>query len=243
MAISTSNLTLFPYGKEPRKLTLPVAASKHIYAGTMVSQLSATGGIVPTSTANSDKCVGVAEHEQDNSSGAHGDLRVSLLTDFISLQTNDGTNPFTDASVVGSIAYAVDDHTVGSSHVSGTLKIAGLYMGLEPDSGGKVRVFHTAQPLATSFGVNSLQVVTGTLVSGLCTITVGVGQTVTAVTRAIPAMQAVVTGSANVGTLTHMYASNVAGGNGVGQVLFRMLGNDGATDVDAAGAFVAILIN
>ena len=110
-------------------------------------------------------------------------------------------------------------------------------------SGGKVRVFHTASPLASAFGVSSIQVVTGTLVSGLCTITVGVGQSVTPVTRAIPFMQAVVTGSTNVGTLTHMYASNVAGGNGVGQVLFRMLGNDGATDVDAAGAFAALLIN
>ena len=92
-------------------------------------------------------------------------------------------------------------------------------------------------------GITKLQLVTGTFVSGLCTVTVGANQAVTAATRAFPIMQAVVTGSTNVGMLTHMFASNVVGGNGVGQVLFRVLGNDGATDVDAAGAFAAILIN
>jgi hypothetical protein len=92
-------------------------------------------------------------------------------------------------------------------------------------------------------GITKLQLVTGTFVSGLCTVTVGANQAVTAATRAFPIMQAVVTGSTNVGMLTHMFANNVVGGNGVGQVLFRVLGNDGATDVDAAGAFAAILVN
>jgi hypothetical protein len=243
MSNSTSNLSILPYGKAPRTVVLPVGASTHIYAGTMVAQLSETGGVVALSTANSGQCIGIADHEQDNSAGAVGNLRVRVLSDFITLQTNDATNPFADTSLLGSLAYAVDDHTVGTSHVSSTLKVAGIFMGLEPDSGGKVRVFHTATPLSAPFGINSLQLVTGTLVSGLCTVTVGVGQKVTATTRAIPFMQAVVTGSANVGTLTHMVASNVAGGNGVGQVLFQMLGSDGATDVDAAGAFAALLIN
>lgn len=92
-------------------------------------------------------------------------------------------------------------------------------------------------------GVTKIQLVTGTFVSGLCTVTVGAGQAVTAATRAFPVMQAVITGSANVGGITHMFASNVVGGSGVGQVLFRVLGADGATDVDAAGAFAALLIN
>lgn len=92
-------------------------------------------------------------------------------------------------------------------------------------------------------GVTKIQVVTGTFVAGLATITVGAGQAITANTRAFPAMQAIVTGSTNLGGITHMQANNMVGGNGVGQVLFRLLGADGETDVDAAGAFAAILIN
>lgn len=97
--------------------------------------------------------------------------------------------------------------------------------------------------LGPLLGVSKIQLVTGTFVSGLCTVTVGAGQTVTAATRAFPVMQAVVTGSTNVGGIAHMFASNVVGGSGVGQVLFRVLGADGGTDVDAAGAFAALLIN
>lgn len=98
-------------------------------------------------------------------------------------------------------------------------------------------------PLGLLGGITKLQLVTGTFVSGLCTVTVGANQAVTANTRAFPVMQAVVTGSTNLGGITHMFASNVVGGSGVGQVLFRLLGSDGATDVDAAGAFAAILVN
>lgn len=92
-------------------------------------------------------------------------------------------------------------------------------------------------------GVTKIQVVTGTFVSGLCTVTVGAGQTVTAASKAFPCMSAVITGSSNVGGIAHIIASNVAGGSGVGQLLFRVLGSDGATDVDAAGLFAAIVIN
>lgn len=92
-------------------------------------------------------------------------------------------------------------------------------------------------------GVTKIQVVTGTFVSGLCTVTVGAGQTVTAASKAFPCMSAVITGSSNVGGIAHMIASNVVGGSGVGQLLFRVLGSDGTTDVDAAGLFAAIVIN
>jgi len=92
-------------------------------------------------------------------------------------------------------------------------------------------------------GVTKIQIVTGTFVAGLCTITVGAGQAVTAATKGFPCMSAIVTGSANVGAMAHMLANNVVGGSGVGQVLFRILDTAGGTDVDAAGLFAAILIN
>ena len=409
MANATSNQSIFPYGKGGRSIVLPVGASTHIYAGTMVSQLSSGAGLCATSTAASGRCIGVADHEQDNSSGSLGALRCRVLTDQIFLFANDSTNAFSESSPLGQVAYAVDDHTVGTKSVGDTLVRAGFFMGMEPDSGGKVRVLVMAQdfvgasgsdvsesnafeghavrgastaniadltaftvasvdgltyvagerillknqstasqngiyvvgtvaagtaPLtraldmdssaevlpgalvyvsegtlngnayfflssdaAITIGTTSLtftklpnlsdlastssglgasligvqdsgaiitastvegalaelagiltpitriQLVTGTLVGGTCTVTVGAGQTVTANTRAFPVPMAVVTGSVNYGSLAHIFASNVAGGSGVGQVIIRALGSDGAQDVDAAGAFAAILIN
>lgn len=410
MANQTSNLALFPYGQGGRSIVLPVAASTHIYAGTMVSQLSSGSGLCAASTAASGRVVGVAAHEQNNASGSLGDLRCEVITDRIFLMANDSTNAFAETSPLGQIAYAVDDHTVGTKSVGDTLVRAGYYMGLEPGSGGKVRVLVMAQDFAAgsadvsesnafeghavrgastaniaslaSFtvasvdgltyvagerillkdqstasqngiyvvgtvaagvapltraldmdasaevlpgalvyvsegtangnaffflstdaavtigttslaftklpnlsdlastssglgasligiqdsagaitattvegaiaevaailspgGVTKIQVVTGTLVNGTATITVGAGQTVTAATKAFPIMSAVVTGSTNFGCLAHLIASNVVGGSGVGQVVIRALGNDGAQDVDAAGLFAAILIN
>jgi len=115
------------------------------------------------------------------------------------------------------------------------------------DTAALITATETEGALAEIFakfpGITKLQIVTGTFVAGLCTITVGAGQAVTAATKGFPCMSAVVTGSANVGTMAHMLANNVVGGSGVGQVLFRILDTAGGTDVDAAGLFAAILIN
>lgn len=408
MAISTVNLTVYPYGKGGRSISLPVGAAKHIYAGTLVSQLTTGSGLTAASTALSGRAIGVAAHEQDNSAGALGDLRCSVLTDQIFLFSNDSTNAFAETSPLGQIAYAVDDHTVGTKSVGDTLQRAGFFAGMEPD--GKVRVLVCFQDFAsapadvgesnafeghgvrgastanvntasfTVAGVDGLtyvagerillkdqstasqngiyvvgtvsagsavitraldmdasaevlpgalvyvsegtangnafyflssdatvtigssnltftkiptladlastsaslgasligiqdsagiitgatveaalaeiaaivtpitriQLVTGTFASGLATITVGAGQSVTANTRAFPIMSAVITGSTNVGCPVHKFASNVVGGSGVGQVLFAITSSDGANsnvDVDAAGTFHALLVN
>lgn len=405
MSNSTDNLTIFPYGKGGRNISLPIDGGTHIYEGTMVAQLTATGMLVAGSTAASGKCIGVATHEQDNSSGADSALRCTVRTDEVFLFANGtSTNACSEATPLGSAVYMFDDHTIYDNSAGDTLKMAGYFAGMEPD--GKVRVFITPFDFGTAIdvgespafsasgvrgastanianlasftvagvdgltyvagerillkdqsapaengiyvvgtvgggtaaltraldadganeivsgllvavsegtvgantwwflttnaaitigttsltfaqipthanlaatagagligildtagaitattvegalaelaaivspgGVTKIQVVTGTLVGGTCTVTVGAGQAVTAATMAFPVMSAVVTGSANFGSLAHLIASNVVGGSGVGQVVIRALGNDGAQDVDAAGLFAAILIN
>ncbi len=100
-----------------------------------------------------------------------------------------------------------------------------------------------AEIAAILFPLTRVQFVTGTLVGGTCTVTVGANQAVTALTKAFPIPAAVITGSTNFGSLAHLIASNVVGGSGVGQVVIRALGNDGAQDVDAAGTFHAFLVD
>lgn len=158
MANTTSNLTITSFGPEGLSFHLPVDGGAHIYEGSLVSQLTATGCVVPASTANSGQAVGVATHEADNTSGSDGDLRVKVETRRLFLFSN-GTagDAFSDASLIGSLAYAFDDHTVYDNSAGATLKAVGFFMGM--DATGKVKVF--VDPIAAGI-VNALKSLTDT---------------------------------------------------------------------------------
>jgi len=89
--------------------------------------------------------------------------------------------------------------------------------------------------------ITKLQIATGTLVAGEATINTNIVVTANSYVLAMPTAN--ITGSTNFGSLSNTRASNSVGGAGVGSVLIRALGNDGAKDADAAGAFVALIIN
>lgn len=147
MANTAENLTITSLGPEGISFHLPVDGGAHIYEGSFVSQLTATGCVVPTSTAASGVCVGVATMESDNTSGSDGDKRVKVETKRLYLASN-GTagDAFSDASLIGSVAYAFDDHTVYDNSASNTLQPVGFFMGM--DASGKVKVF--VDPVAAS---------------------------------------------------------------------------------------------
>lgn len=139
MSNSTTNLARITHGKEGYIFDLPVAASTHIYDGTLVVQVTATGGLAPYSTASSGWVVGVAQHEQDNSSGALGDKRARVESHRVYAFTN-GTagDAFADVDKIGIPVYGTDDHTVAKTSNSGARQPVGFFMGFEADS--KVRV-------------------------------------------------------------------------------------------------------
>jgi len=150
MSNSTTNLALFPYGKGGREVFLPVDGGAHIYAGTLVSQLTSTSMLVPGSTASSGAAIGVATHEVDNSAGSDGDLRCKVQYGQIFLFANgSNTDACSEATPMFSVVYMGDDHTVFDNSASSTLKAAGRFMGFEPD--GKVRVFVGMANLGDSF--------------------------------------------------------------------------------------------
>ena len=152
MANASTALSFEPIGSGGKIIDLPVDGGATIYAGTLVSQLAATGMIVPGSTSASGRAVGVAMHDADNASGSDGDKRVRVMTERIFAFTNGtSTNAFSEASLIGSTAYMYDDHTVYDNDASGTLEPAGIFMGMEPD--GKVRVYvHTFGVAAADVG-------------------------------------------------------------------------------------------
>lgn len=142
MANTTENLTRFPYGKDGRSVNLPVDGGSHIYEGGLVSQLTATGMIVPTTTAGAGPAVGVAEHEADNSSGADDAKRVMVETDRVFQFTNATSGEAcSEALPLFSVVYAKDDHTISSNSAGGTYPVAGLFMGMSDHPTPKVRVY------------------------------------------------------------------------------------------------------
>lgn len=142
MSNATAALNTETLGDGPFIFDLPVKATKKIYRGTLVSQLTADGYVVPYSTASSGVAIGVAQHDADNSAAgaSDGDKRVRIETKRAYALTN-GTagDAFSEASLIGSVVYASDDHTVADNSNSGARKAVGFFLGMESD--GKVRVF------------------------------------------------------------------------------------------------------
>jgi len=150
MSNAAANLKTQPSGEGGRKLVLPVDGGTHLYEGTLVSQLTSTGMLVPTSTASSGPAIGVVTMECDNSSGSDSSLYATVQTDRVFYFKNgSSSDAFSEASLIGSRAYALDDHTVADNDNSGTLAVAGIFVGYESGT-NLVRVLVTSAALATT---------------------------------------------------------------------------------------------
>lgn len=95
------------------------------------------------------------------------------------------------------------------------------------------------QAQVDGLGAPSMQATNATLASG--TITISTGITVAANSEVAPLQIGAITGSTNFGSLRELKASRVNGAPGTGSVVIQAVGNDGALDVDAAGA-IRVLI-
>jgi hypothetical protein len=129
-----------PYGLTCRKVNLPVDGGSSILEGNMVSQLSASGMLVPAGTALSGPCIGIATHDMDNTNGADDAKRCLVAHDGIFLLDNaTGGDACSEATMLYSTVYIYDPVTVADNSNGGARKIAGLFMGMEES--GQVRVY------------------------------------------------------------------------------------------------------
>lgn len=129
-------------GPGPFCLHLPVDAGSKVFRGSLCTQLTATGMVVPYSTAAAGVAVGVAQHAADNSAAgtADGDKRVYVETKrMFAFSNGAGGDAFAEASLIGSVVYGSDDHTVADNSNSAARKAVGFFYGMEAD--GKVRVW------------------------------------------------------------------------------------------------------
>lgn len=93
---------------------------------------------------------------------------------------------------------------------------------------------------ANAIAAPVMQTAAATLVSGTATINTGVA--IAAASEVIPIQTVAITGSTNFGSLRELKASRVNGIAGVGTIVIEAVGNDGALDSDAAGAFRVVIL-
>ena len=173
MSNSTSAIDMDGCGQDGRRFHVPVKTSQAIYEGTMVAQQLSDGLLVPATAAGAGPAIGKATH---TIASATAGQRCLIETDRIYKFTNGtSTDAFSEASLVGSPAYAFDDHTVYDNSNGGTLQQCGTYQGMEAD--GKVRVKMSPDFAAMALAAPKVQYGSGTLEAGVLLVE---GVTITA---------------------------------------------------------------
>jgi len=109
--------------RDGESISLPVAASKKIYAGALVAR-DASGYATPGATATTLLGVGRAEAQADNSSGAAGAISVDVERGVFRFANSSGADEITRADIGGD-CYIVDDQTVAKTNGTSTRSVAG----------------------------------------------------------------------------------------------------------------------
>ncbi|MDP2168399.1 MAG: hypothetical protein Q8J64_08730 [Thermodesulfovibrionales bacterium] len=112
-------------------ISMPVAASKKLYAGGLVAR-NANGYATPGATATGLIGLGRAEAQADNSAGANGDISVDVRKGVFRFANSSGADTLTRADM-GADCYIVDDQTVAKTDGTGTRSVAGKVFDVDPD--------------------------------------------------------------------------------------------------------------
>lgn len=173
MSNATADTQMDGVGQDGRRFHVPCKTGTTIYEGTMVAQQIADGLLVPATSAGTWPAIGKATF---NVTVATAGQRMTVETDRIYRFTNgSSTDAFSEASLLGSPAYAADDHAVYDNDNAGTLQQCGTFEGM--DSDGKVRVKMSTAYAAAALAAPKVQYGSGTFASGVLAVT---GVTLTA---------------------------------------------------------------
>ena len=110
MALSSDKFT-YEVGNTER--AVPVKGATLIYRGAMVG-VNSSGYAVPITATTGLACIGVADQQADNSSGADGAIKVRVKTGIFPMANSEGADAL-DWGDVDSIVYGVDDETVAKT--------------------------------------------------------------------------------------------------------------------------------
>ncbi len=132
MTAATSNVDTARFGEQAvvrALMSLPVAASTHLYQGTIVA-LDLNGHLIAATNDATLYVVGVAQVEADNSSGAAGDLNCSVERGAFYFANGTSTAAIVAADV-GRVVYAADDQTLSRINTSGDLPAVGKVIAVD----------------------------------------------------------------------------------------------------------------
>jgi hypothetical protein len=171
MANATGNIQLDGIGQDGKRIHLPMKTGTTIYEGTMVAQQIADGLLVAATSAGTWPAIGKATMTVAVATAGQR-IWIETNREYI-LANGTSTDAFSEASQLGSLCYAYDDHTVYDNDAAGTLLPCGTFEGMEPD--GRVRV-KMSTALASAAGASdvipqNIQYGTGTLVAGVLAVT------------------------------------------------------------------------
>jgi len=210
MANVTADIPLGGIGQDGRRFHVPCKTATNIYAGTMVAQQISDGLLVAATSAGAGPAIGKATHTV---LAATAGQRCLVEADRIYLLTNGlTTDAFSEASIVGSPAYAGDDHTAFDNDNAATLQHCGTYLGMDPSGKVMVRI----EPRGSA-GSMSIQAGGGTFASGVLAVAAGI--TVTATSRVFAIRKTV--GGTTGDEIRVPSADRTAGGPGTGSLTFR----------------------
>lgn len=117
--------------RDGQEISLPVAASKKIYAGSLVAK-DAAGNATPGATATTLLGIGRAEETVDNSAGSAGDKTVQVRKGVFQFANSASGDEITRADI-GKDCYIVDDQTVAKTDGGSTRSVAGRVHDVDAD--------------------------------------------------------------------------------------------------------------
>ena len=117
--------------KDSRIRSLPVAAGKVIWAGSLVV-INATGFAEPASTETGKVAAGRAECWVDNTNGADGAVAVRVARGVFAFGNSTGADAITHTEI-GKTVYAVDDQTLAKTDGGATRILAGRVFDVDAD--------------------------------------------------------------------------------------------------------------
>lgn len=209
-------------GAEGQRFHVAVDGGTALWEGAHVSQLYATGRLVPTGTAGSGPCIGKATH--DVASPANDNVARCLIETERMYHAANGESgdAFAETDPIGLPVFALDDNLISKVSTGGRQQV-GIFYGME--ASGRIRYFISPRIAAESYKIQSG---TGTLVAGVLTLNAGI--TVTAVSRVIVTLKTPA-GTFSDGGFDAPSADRVVGGPGTGTVVIRALVQAGTANV------------
>lgn len=143
MTAATADRKAPQYGSpdevDPSLLSLPVAASTIIYAGTFVAS-DASGNAVPASSNSALKLWGRCEVQVDNSAGTAGAKRVQVRQGVFAFNNSGAGVDQITAANIGLPCYAVDDNVVALTDGNGARPFAGVIFPFDPNNTAQIQV-------------------------------------------------------------------------------------------------------